>query len=153
VRLAPQGYLYIGPIGALGEYVTSTQPVTRGATTTTVSQSAWHVQLSWVITGEKASFEGVTPRHSLSVAEGHPGAIEVGARYHVLKVDDFAFPAVADTTKSARRATSFGAAVNWYPSRNFRVSVDFERTDFVGGAAMGNRASENALLGRAQVSF
>jgi phosphate-selective porin OprO/OprP len=60
----------------------------------------------------------------------------------------------ADPSKSARRATAWALGLNWYLNRNVKQALSFERTTFRGGAAGGtDRAAENALVVRAQVSF
>ena len=46
-----------------------------------------------------------------------------------------------------------GAGVNWYLNRNVRVSLDYETTRFEGGAAVGDRADEDVIFTRFQVSF
>ncbi len=59
-RLSPQGYLNVGGIGLLGEYVISRQTVTRDtavlvAQTRRLEHKAWEVTGSFLLTGEKAS--------------------------------------------------------------------------------------------------
>ena len=60
-RIIPQGYLYIGPFGALAEYTTSEQRVRRADAAADLENEAWQLQLSWVLTGERNSFRGVAP--------------------------------------------------------------------------------------------
>jgi phosphate-selective porin len=43
--------------------------------------------------------------------------------------------------------------VNWYLNRLLKVSLDYGNTNFGGGAALGNRLSERALLTRFQINF
>jgi hypothetical protein len=62
-RLSPQGYYYWGPFGLLGEYVISDQEVRKGAVKADIQNTAWQVAAGWVLTGEDASYAGVTPRH------------------------------------------------------------------------------------------
>jgi phosphate-selective porin OprO/OprP len=154
-RLAPQASVYLGPVGVLAEYTSSAQTVTRGASTDRISSAAWHTSVTWALTpGDKASYEGLVPAHAFNFNEGRLGALELVARYHVLRVDDAAFPTYADGAKSARRATSFGLGLNWYLNRNAKVMLDCERTYFIGGAANdSDRPTETALFGRFQVNF
>jgi phosphate-selective porin OprO and OprP len=81
--------------------------------------------------------------------------LEVAARYGELEVDDAVFSAgYSDAAKSARRARSWGLALDWYLSRNLKYVVGFDHTTFVGGAAAeADRTSENALFFRGQVTF
>ena len=69
-------------------------------------------------------------------------------------VDPNTFPASPTPPAPPARATSTGAALNWYLGRNARFNLDFERTWFVAGAPSGqDRPTENALLARVQVTF
>lgn len=152
-RIVPQLHAYIGSFGLLSEYAISSQRVVRDTSDAQLTHRAWHVSTSYVVTGEAASYEGVVPSHPVRFAKGHPGAIEVAVRYEELLVDDNAFPTFADPTASVRRARAFDLGLNWFLTRNLRASINFDHTDFTGGAADGARQAENALLGRFQVAF
>lgn len=144
IRTAGQAYYYGGPFGFLGELVFSSVEVAKGATRGRIDATSWQAALSWVVTGEAAGFNGVNP------AAGY-GAFEVAARYEELVVDSAAFTdGFADAAKSAKRARAFGGGVRWYLGRNIKVLVDFEHTDFEGGAATGDRAGENVVETRVQ---
>jgi phosphate-selective porin OprO and OprP len=156
-RLSPQGYFYVGPFGLLGEYVTSAQKVRRGGAVARLNHHAWQVASSWVLTGEKESFKGVTPKHPFEPG-GEPGthgagAFEIGVRYGQLLFDPDAFPLFANPSTSVRREKSWGLAANWYLARGIRLMLDYDETHYVGGAATGNRPSEKAILSRIQYSF
>lgn len=153
LRVSPQAYLYLGRLGLLAEYVSSAQSLTRFGNTVRVANDGWNLTVALSVTGEDASFDGPTPKRRF-------GALEVAARYHVLRVDNAAFTAgLASNGSSARRATSFGIGLSWYVNRNLRVNLDFDRTWFIGGAVPvpllqnGDRNPENSLSGRAQVAF
>ncbi len=154
LRVAPQLYAYWGPAGLLAEYVQSAQDVQRGADITRLRHAGYTVQLNYVLVGGKASYDGVQVKKPFSVKEGTPGAIELAARYHAVTVDPATFPTFADPARSAREARSYGGAISWYLNVNTRVSLNYERTDYTGGAADdGNREAENDLLARFQISF
>ncbi|HPQ17605.1 MAG TPA: hypothetical protein PLP04_20430, partial [Bryobacteraceae bacterium] len=71
-----------------------------------------------------------------------------------LNVDPEAFTlGFADPAKSAARARSWGAGVNWYLNRSVKLSLDYENTKFKGGAAGGDRESEGAVFSRFQLVF
>jgi phosphate-selective porin OprO and OprP len=107
-----------------------------------------------VLTGERASYDGIVPDHPVHFGRGEWGALEVVARVEQLRADPAAFPVFADPSASATSALAWGAGFNWYLSRNAKISSDYERTVFKGGApGGGNRQSENAFLERIQVSF
>jgi hypothetical protein len=108
-RLSPQGYAYVGPVGVLAEYVRSTQAVRLDDTVGDVTFWAWQVQGSFVVTGESASYKGVTP--AKPVGQGGYGALELVARYSELNPEATAF-GFADIAKSVDRARSFGVGTN-----------------------------------------
>lgn len=152
-RVAPQGYYYAGPFGLMGEFVRSRQEVRRDSAQRSLSHDAWQLSASWVLTGEKSGFRGITPRTPFDPASGQWGALELGARVGTLSLDRDAFPLLADSTKSAQRVRAWGVALNWYLARGVRVQTNYERSRFTGGAATGDRAPENAFLTRFQVAF
>ena len=103
---------------------------------------AWQVAASYVLTGESASFRGVTPRNPLEPGAGTWGAFEVAARFHRLEVDDDVFSA------------GF-ASPNWYLNPFAKLVVNYEHTEFEdGGAVLGaDRPDESLLLTRFQLSY
>lgn len=111
-RFAPQGYYYYGPFGFLGEYVKSYQRVQRGSTHATLDNDAWQVAVSYVLTGENASYRSVSPARPFDLTKGTWGALELAARYGELNVDKKAFPFFADPTRAARVAESWGLGLN-----------------------------------------
>jgi phosphate-selective porin OprO/OprP len=152
-RVSPQLYYYVGPIALQAEYVYSATNVTAGSNAATIANQAWQLELSGVLTGEHPSYDGLKPRRPFSIARRHLGAFELGLRVDELYVNDAAFPNFADPTKSARRATGVAAQFNWYFTANVRFALLYEHTIFKGGNGMGDRAPENAFLGRLQVAF
>jgi phosphate-selective porin OprO and OprP len=155
-RLSPQLYYYAGPFGLLAEYVysaTTVTPYLSGAETRLANQ-AWQLQASFVVTGEHAGYEGVQPRRPFNVRRRQFGALELAARYGELRVDAATFPAFADPAKSARAALEWAVEANWHCTRLVKFALLFARTTFKGGAAGGgDRAPENALIGRLQIAF
>jgi phosphate-selective porin OprO/OprP len=152
-HLSPQAYYYWGPFGFLGEYIRSTQNVTTSSTPATLTHQSWQTQLSYVLTGEKNSYTGVSPRNPLNPSEGKWGAFQLAARYNELRIDPNAFPLYANAAVSAQRARGYGVAADWYLNDVVKVIADFEQTFFVGGATVGNRPSEKVIEARLQVAF
>ena len=144
-RLAPQGYYYFGPFGLLGEYVISNQRVSRGATSANLEQTAWQVAASWMLTGEEATYGGVTPKHPFDLSRGHWGAWQLAARYAELDVDDKAFPTFADPRSSASGARSWAVGLNWYLNKNIRLMTSYSHTDFEGGGKSTASAASGAV--------
>lgn len=151
-RISPQAYWHIGPLGLLGEWIRSSQEVARGTTTATIGAKAWQAAGSFALTGENASYRGLSPKKPVT-AKGY-GAFELVARYSELKVDDDVFPVFANPARSARRAKEWAVGFNWYPERRVKIAINYGQTSFEGGAAGGaDREDEKALLTRFQVAF
>jgi len=153
IRLSPQGYLYAGAFGLLAEYVQSSQEVRRDAVVEELENEAWQVAASWVIAGGEPSFRGVNPKTVFDPAAHTWGAFELVARISGLDVDDEAFPLFANPASAASAADSLGVGLNWYLNRNLKVMLDYERTEFEGGAASGDREDESVLFSRFQIAF
>jgi len=167
IRGAPQAYYYWGPVGLLGEYVFAEQELRKGTLSDRVRNTAWQVEASFVLTGENASYNGVTPRHPFDPRKGGWGAFEIVGRYGDLHFDPSAFSTAttalrfADPTKSAQEAHEWGVGLNWYLNRNVKLVLNYEQTAFDGGAGtttapafnVQDRQTERVVFTRAQVSF
>ena len=163
-RSSPQAYYYVGSFGALAEYVQSDQDVARQLSTTKsrtgrVDNSAYQLSLSYFLTGETAAYNSITPRSTFHLgSDGGLGAWEVVARYSELKIDNAAFTdgalSFADPTASPRNARATGVGINWWLNANVKWVLDYEWTQFEGGAANnGNRPDERALTTRFALTF
>lgn len=159
-RIVPQAYWYWRSLGVIAEYAISSPELRRsgGGLVDPVKQrlhhTGWQVAASYFLTGEDNSFKSVSPRKPFSLGGDGWGAWEVAARASQLKLDDDTFPLFANKNTSVSEALSYGLGVNWHLNKNFKVSLNYEHTEFTGGGA--NRASaqdENAILTRAQISF
>ncbi len=150
-RLAGQGYYYRGRFGVLAEQVFSSQRVRRVDATGELRSNAWQIAPLVVVTGERASYQGVTPAHPFDPSRGQWGAVAVGVRYSQLVVGDGVFPVFVGPSDSPRAMREVGAGANWYLNRNVKVMTDCERTrlDFLDGT----RRREIAVLVRLQVAF
>lgn len=153
-RVSPQGYFYRGPFGLLAEYAVSEQEVRRADVVESLSHSAWQVAASWVLGGSgEASFKSVNPKKNFDPAAGTWGAFELALRYSALELDDATFPLFANPASSASAADAWAVGFNWYFNRNIKLNLDYEQTQFEGGAAAGDREDEKILFSRFQVSF
>jgi phosphate-selective porin OprO and OprP len=161
IRWSPQFYYYLKSFGVLGEYANVSQDVSRVVGATTLSDSldttAWQLQLSWALTGEEESFRGIVPANSFELGKPGRGAWELVARIQELSIDDAAFAgglsSFANPLTAARKAKALGVGVNWYLNQSVKWMLNFERTEFDGGAASGDRPNEEALLTRFAIAF
>jgi phosphate-selective porin OprO/OprP len=159
-KFAPQFYYYKGPFGVLGEYIDSSQEVTRGSNRRLAfDSSAWQVNAYWVLTGEDASFRNPTPRKPYAGSVPGWGAVELALRYGRQSIGASAFDGGAGTRLanpgvSAREARDAGIGLNWYFNRNFKVQLNYDVTAFEGGAPNGGDAKdETAIFTRLQANF
>jgi len=152
-RLSPQAYYYYGPFGLLAEYVISDQEVAKTTTKADLQNKAWEVSGGWILTGEDAGYNGVTPKHPFDFRKNQWGAWQLVARYGELDVDKKAFPIYASSAQSAQ---AWSVGVNWYLNRNIRANASFSHTTFDGytGAKPAVAAQpENAIFTRLQLVF
>jgi phosphate-selective porin OprO/OprP len=146
----------------LGEYAISDQGV-RNTTThaqADLHNTAWEVSGGWVLTGENASFTGITPLHPFDLHNGEWGAWQIIARYEELDIDKDAFPVFSNPATSASSAKAWSAGLNWYLNKNIRVNTSFSHTTFTGGGGAGTtapaittRQPENVFFTRIQLAF
>ncbi len=150
-RIQPTVFYYHGPFGAFTEFARSTQEITSARSTTDVSNDAWGITASLVLTGEATSERGVRPGKSFDPPQGEWGALQLVARYSTLDFDDRAFSSGVAAPESSHGARQITVGFNWYPSAFIKYYAVFERTTF--RAATVFVAPENAVIARAQVAF
>ena len=75
-RVSPQASYTWGPFGLLAEYAISHQSVQNTFTQAKeeLEHTAWQVSAQWVLTGEPASFNGITPNRPFRFGGGGWGA-------------------------------------------------------------------------------
>ncbi len=150
-RISPQANYYVGPFSAQAEYTVSAVTALAGTTKAELRNSAWQASVGYILTGEKASYNGFTPAHNFNWQGGTWGGFEIGARIAQLKIDDNAFPIFADPAASASEATSYGVSLNWFLSKAIRVSFDLVDTQF--DRAAGFKSTSNLLIGQDERAF
>jgi phosphate-selective porin OprO and OprP len=165
-RASAQANYFAGPVGALAEYVYSSQKIVLGGNHERINSDAWQVAAQWVLTGEKATWKGVSPAKPLDPGKGQWGAFDLVARVGQLRFldGDLFEQGFADPTRAARRATSAGVGLDWFPNRSIRFVLDFESTWFRLGAKdpdttgtspafAADRSTENTIVARIQTVF
>jgi phosphate-selective porin OprO/OprP len=117
---------------------------------------AYSVSLTALLTGEKKTLEDrVSPLQPFDL-EGGWGAVELAVRFAALRVDDDVLAFSATASPNANAVRTITAGVNWYLTRNVRISPDviFERYNrdigFAGGKT--DRGFIGALI-RFQIDF
>lgn len=151
-RVSPAAFYFYRSLGVFGEYMRSTQTVTRLGASRAITNTAWDVTASYLLTGEAASYGIVRPASPLDPPTGQWGALQLVARYSALDVDDEAFTTAFAATGAADTARQLTAGLNWYPAAYVKYYATFERTTFEGGTAPA-RPDENVVLFRVQLGF
>src|SRR3569623_305660 len=153
-RLVSQLYYYKNNVGLIAEYARSKQDVQRGTAVAGLEHTAWDVEVNWVVTGEDASYKGVNPASNFAPGIEGWGAFELGLRYGELDIDEQAFTLYADPATSVSEAKNVGVVLIWYLNRNVKLAIDYNQTEFTGGAAAGAvRPTEKLVLGRLQLAY
>lgn len=153
-RYSPQAFYYYKAFGGFAEYVQTQVPVVEGPFREEIGHRAWQVAASIVLTGEAATDAraGVRPRANIDIANGHWGALQLAARYHMLKVDDAARALGFVASDASLKAEAWTIGFNWYLTPNLRYVFNIERTVFDGDSS-GARPAENACAFRSQIAF
>jgi len=156
-RLQPGLYYYMRGFGLLTEYGLTEEDLQKGTTRADIAFRAWQVAGSYILTGEKKSFTSPTPKHNFDPKNGGWGAWEVAIRTGEFSADRALFNyGFASSTVTPRLAHEVVGGVNWYLNRLFRISGDYGRTNFGGGATVAqgiNRPVEKVLIFRFQINF
>jgi phosphate-selective porin OprO/OprP len=131
-----------GPVGIRGEAWRRVDSVdTAASPREDLRTTAWSAQASWLITGEKKLIEArVVPIQPFDPSTGTWGSFEVAARVDRVHIDDDIFTlGIAPAAGNANVVTGYSLGVNWYLTRNIRISPNlyWEVTDdpvtFAGG--------------------
>lgn len=173
-RFAPQAYYYWGPFGFMAQGIFNTEEFRRTETFKKPSDGpqppnlntnakpfnyGWFAQVSYVLTGENASYKGVTPINAFDPRNGRWGAFELAFRASQATIDDVLFERDFASEKSAtNHATEYTFGVNWYLNRALKVQLNYGRTNFDNGITYSNvgpapREHEDVFLTNFQVAF
>ena len=82
-RITPAVFYYRRSFGAFAEYMRSTQVVARNGLETDVSNRAWDVTASYLLTGETATTGIIRPKGNFDPGAGNWGAFQIAMRYAV----------------------------------------------------------------------
>lgn len=135
-----------GPFSIEGEYLTVDVSRDAGAEPTF---SHYHVQASYVLTGEQRGYRGGVFR-GITPGEKGRGAWEIAARFSSADLIDAGF--------QGGKQDNFTLGLNYYASANVRFMLNYIMVDVsdsnasVGGTPVGNE-KPNILAARAQYNF
>lgn len=128
------------------EYITTTVDTNTGADP---RFDGWYAQASYYVTGENRSYNpsrgGVgrlTPNDPIT--DGGFGAVELAARYATIDLNDTGF--------NGGELDTINLAVNWYPTSNTRLDLNYVRSETSNTGPVPNDTT-NAFIVRAQYDF
>ena len=147
-RVTPAVFLYAKGFGGFAEYTRTTQDLLSSGTPLTVTNQAWGVTATYVLTGESTSERGVRPKRPFDPAAGTWGAVQIAARYAELTLDRRLFDSGIASATASRKTQQMTFDTNWYLNNYVKFYGTFERFDF-----SETRASENLIIFRAQLAF
>lgn len=154
-RFAPQAYYYRGSFGLMGEYVRSDETAELSASRREMSNRAWQAAGSYVLTGEKNSYDGV--RAARGFDPSHPlrnsGAWEIAIRHSEAHMDKAAFPLYANPSTSAQSASETVAGLTWYVNRYVKLMSHFANTSFQAPPGARPLVFERLAITRLQFAF
>jgi phosphate-selective porin OprO/OprP len=164
VRFVPNLQYFWGPFGLYAEAawstvgVSGTQSTNKGKTiqeySTNLTNFGWQIAASYMLTGEENAFRAISPRRKFSPSTGGWGGLQLTARVGQLTVDSNAFPIYADANTQAEQSTTFGTGLNWILNDNMKLTLQYDYTSFIGGAANDcNRPDANAITTQFQAYF
>lgn len=157
-RFGVQAQVQSGRIAVQSEWLRSSQEVALLAETADLTHASWQATAQVMLTRDKASLKGFSPKKPFDPSQGQIGAIELALRAGRLDIDEDAFPTFADpgtATKAGQvaGAKEFGVGFNWYLTRNLKVAVDGVRTRFLAFRDALPRETEKVLFSRVQIAF
>lgn len=152
-RLAPQAVWYWRNLYAIGEYTKVEQTVRIGDITTDLTNSAWQVAGSVVLTGETTAGRNITPKRAFDRQTGGWGAVELAARVTGLELDEATFPTFSNPAQSVGGANTYSGGINWYLNRAVKLVLNYEQTSFDAPAGGNERPTEKVVISRLQFAI
>ena len=133
-RVTPAVFLYLKGFGGFAEYARTTQEIVTSGVPRKVTNQAWGVTASYVLTGEATSERGVRPDRPFDPAAGTWGAVQVAARYAELTLDRDLFASGIAPAGASRKAQQTDARHQLVPEQ-LREDLRDLRTVHVLGSA------------------
>lgn len=152
-RISPQAVWYWKNFYALGEYAKVDHTLSIGESRRDLTNSAWQVAASVVLTGESATGRNINPSRPFNPQTGDWGAFEIVGRVHGIDFDEATFPTFANPAQAVQSASGFTAGLNWHLNRAVKILVNYEQTNFTAPAGGTERPTEKVLVSRLQFAI
>jgi phosphate-selective porin OprO/OprP len=151
-RVSPSAFYFYRSFGAFAEYARTAQAIKGARAAAVITNTAWELTGSYVLTGEATGERGVIPKRPFDPSNGTWGALQLIARHSRLAVDPLAFADGFAASSTSRTASATGIAASWYINAYVKYVLSFERTVF-DDDPNGSRRSEHAVVFRMQINL
>jgi phosphate-selective porin OprO and OprP len=151
-RVSPSAFYYYKSFGGFAEYAHNSEAVSSPSASVDLTQTAWEVTGSYVLTGERASERGVIPSAPFDPPQHHWGAVQVVARYSRINLDPTAFSSGLASSTSNPSAHAAGVAASLYANAYVKYVLSYEQTRFQDSPQF-HRPPEHALVFRLQLNL
>jgi phosphate-selective porin OprO/OprP len=151
-RISPAASYYYKSLGAFAEYARTTQAVKGAKAADNITNTAWEVTASFVLTGEAATERGVIPKRPFDPRQNHWGALQLIVRHSRLAVDPLAFADGFAAANTSRTASASGIGASLYANSYVKYVLMFERT-VLDDSRNTSRFPEHAIVFRLQFNL
>lgn len=152
-RFAGQLSYYNSQFGLLAEFISSTHSVVKGTLSEKFTNTSWQATVSYLLTEDEASFEGVKPKNPMSDNSQGIGAFEIAARIGQLKIDEAVFSGFAVPNSNAQKVSSAALGITWYLNDYYKLQINYEVTGLEYLVSTSAMKTERLLMARTQVVF
>ncbi|MCP4716484.1 MAG: hypothetical protein GY868_15290 [Deltaproteobacteria bacterium] len=127
----------VGPLLFMAEHIRCEFSNVRLADTSLFDfdMQGWYAGVLLMLTGEqpqvkKGVLQRIRPRNNFNIRTGGLGAWGLGFRVQEFRAERIVYDALVHEGYSARKASAFTIALNWYLNSMVRVSFNYSRTRF-----------------------
>lgn len=148
-RIVPAISWPIGPFCFRGEYIYRTDDLPAGAPVEALRMKGWYAYVTFILTGENKKPE------DRIVPMGDWGAVELAFRVAQAKIQNAFESTIFAPAGNAELVTTYTFGVNWWVTRNVRLTLDIIREKYSDPLLFDAR-TESKLMGaifRAQIDF
>jgi phosphate-selective porin OprO/OprP len=147
----------VGPACFRAEVLLREDEMVNGALEEDVPTTAWYATFTVLLTGEDKSPERrLTPARTFDLEEGGCGAFELALRVAWAEVGDEIEDVGVSLAGRSNEVTSYTFGINWWLTRNVRISANVVREDYKDEIVFDPDHREDALTGflaRFQIDF
>jgi phosphate-selective porin OprO/OprP len=137
---------YAGPVHLNAEWMKVEWEINAN----NVGTIAWYIEGGFVLTGEDASPNGITPKNNFDPRNGKWGAMEIALRFSTLDTDLGALPPGAGI--GFTNGDECSGCLNWYLNPSIKTQLMYSHTTVsdIGGPF---NITDDAIMFRFQLSF